>query len=427
MRKLPPTMSSFAVCFCLLLPARGSAASRTLKAGDVLGVGEDIVLTGDDVLEIEGTAQKPCRLDGNATQVRTADGWRGRVLVRYCEFRGLGSASKPALDLTAAGDGDQIVIEDSSFHACGAVHLTNQGTSATIFRRNTLLASSMVPVTNLPSESPPGFVAAGGSSARKLFQGNRVARSVVLFENTGNWLIGGDKDDDANIIIGMRASLSLHRCEEMTVRGNYIHTDIPSSRWSQVHTLEVVSSCPGLVVEHNVLRHGQWVVRGLAGEFRYNLVLDADGHNFIIGPKAGTHIHHNIFARYCTVDPNLGAMISVIYKGTDVQIYNNTFDGGGKDLARPWSVPAIAVGPDGFLASLRNNAFFNLPTNFFNGTATVRPEFAEKITSPAPARLGYADYNLFFNPDAHERAQHYAAQAGGENREPHDVLVSRPP
>jgi hypothetical protein len=191
------------------------------------------------------------------------------------------------------------------------------------------------------------------------------------------------------------------------VRGNYIHTEIPSFRWSQVHTILVGRECKKLVIEHNVIRHGQWVVRGLSGEFRYNLVLDADGHNFIIGPTAGTHIHHNIFARYCTVDPNLNASIAVIYKGDDIQIYNNTFDGGGKDLARPWHVPAIEVGSDAVLASLRNNVFYDHPTNFHTGTATVRPGFTEKKTTPAPARLGYADYNLFFNPDAKEQ-QNYA-------------------
>ena len=31
---------------------------------------------------------------------------------------------------------------------------------------------------------------------------------------------------------------------------------------------------------------------------------------------------------------------------------------------------------------------------------TIRPGFAEKMTSPSPLRLGYADYNLFDNPDA---------------------------
>ena len=393
-------------CLCFL-PDPATAGSRTLKAGEVLGVGEDLVLSGDDVLEVQGTADKPCRLDGNGQQIRTRGDWRGRVRIAYCEFRGLGNAKLPALDLTAAGDGDQIVIEHSSFHACGALHLANEGTSATVFRHNTLHATSMVPVTNLPSESPPGFRATGRSPARKLFQGNHVARSVVLFDGAANWLIGGDCDEDANLIIGMRASLSIHRCDKVRVCGNYIHTDIPSFRWSQVHTLAVVPPCPGLMVEHNVLRHGQWVVRGLAGEFRYNLVLDADAHNFIVGPSAGTHIHHNIFARYCTVDPNLNSSIAVIYKGDDIQIYNNTFDGGGKELARPWHVPAIEVGPEAFLASLRNNAFVNHPTHFANGTATIRPGFSEKKTAPGPTRLGYADYNLFHNPDAREK-QNYA-------------------
>src|SRR5205823_4011022 len=210
--------------------------------------------------------------------------------------------------------------------------------------------------------------------------------------------------------------LSVHRCSGMHVRGNYVHTDIPSYRWSQVHTIAVQPPCPGLVIEHNVLRHGQWVVRGLAGQFRFNLVLDADAHNFIVGPAAGTHIHHNVFARYCTVDPNLNSSIAVIYKGDDIQIYNNTFDGGGKGLARPWHVPAIEVGPEAFLASLRNNVFFNHPTNFASGSATVRPGFREKQTAPGPARLGYADYNLFYNPDARERRNYALAVKGKTER-----------
>jgi hypothetical protein len=397
----------------LLPPAPASAASRTLQPGQVLGISEDLVLSGDDVLDVRGTAEKPCRIDANCQQIRTAPDWTGRVRVSHCEFRGLGSAKKPALDLTATADGDRIVIERSSFHACGAIHLTNDGTSATVFRHNTIHATSMVPVTNLPSESPPGFRAAGRSPARKLFQGNRVDRSVVLFDSVDNWLIGGPKDEDANVLIGMRASLTIARSSRTHVRGNYVHTDIPSYRWSQVHTIAVQPPCPGLVIEHNVFRHGQWVVRGLAGEFRYNLVLDADAHNFIVGPSAGTHIHHNIFARYCTVDPNLNSSIAVIYKGDDIQIANNTFDGGGKEMARRWHVPAIEVGPEALLASLRNNVFYDHPTSFSNGTATIRPGFFEKKASPGPPRLGYADHNLFFNPDAKER-QNYAVSVAGK-------------
>src|SRR5262249_49237856 len=85
-------------CFCLGLPAGGWAASRTLKAGQVLGVSEDIVLSGDDFLDVQGTADKPCRIDGNCQQIRTRGDWRGWVKINYCEFRGLGSAKKPALD-----------------------------------------------------------------------------------------------------------------------------------------------------------------------------------------------------------------------------------------------------------------------------------------------------------------------------------------
>jgi hypothetical protein len=399
-------------CQCLLPAGDAAAGSRTLKPGEIVGISEDLVLTGDDVLEVGGTAEKHCRLDGNCQQIKTTADWRGHIKISYCECRGLGSAKTPALDLTANGEGDKIVIENSEFHACGAVHLTNNDSSATVFRNNTIHTNSMVPVTNLPSESPPGFCARGRSPAAKVFQGNRIGKSVVLFENTRNWLIGGDKDEDANIFIGMRASLSLHGSSDMLVRGNYIHTEIPSFRWSQVHALAISSPGAGLVVEHNIIRHGQWVVRGLAGEFRYNLVLDADAHNFIVGPTAGTHIHHNIFARYCTVDPNLNSSIAVIYKGDDIEIYNNTFDGGGKDLARIWHVPAIEVGPNGFLSSLRNNVFYNHPTKFANGTATVRPGFAEKKATPAPARLGYADYNLFFNPDAAEKVNYALSVAG---------------
>src|SRR5947209_3088739 len=148
MRPLPCGLLA-GVC-CLGLCGEGRAASRTLRAGDVLGIAEDLVLSGDDVLEVRGTPEQPCRIDANGQQIRTQGDWTGWVKVAHCEFRGLGSARKAALDLNATGDGDRIVIEHSTFHACGAVHLANAGNSATVFRRNTLRATALVPVTNLP-------------------------------------------------------------------------------------------------------------------------------------------------------------------------------------------------------------------------------------------------------------------------------------
>jgi len=410
---LKPFRTVIAISALLFGAGPATSASRTLGPGQVLAVSEDFILSGSDMLMVNGTADNPCRIDANAQQIRTAPDWSGRIQVKHCEFRSLGTAKKPGFDLVAAGKGNQIVIENSEFIACGAVHLTNRGESGTIFRNNILRASSMVPVTNVLGDSPPGFRAAGRSTAPKLFQGNRIEKSIVMFEDARKWTIGGPNAADSNLFIGIRASLSLFNCEDVLVRGNYIHTEIPSFRWSQVHALAVGGGGRGLVIEHNVIRHGQWVVRGLAGVFRYNLVLDADGHQFIIGPKAGTHIHHNIFARYCTIDPNLNSTIAVIYKGDDIQVYNNTFDGGGKAMKRPWHVPVIEVGKEGFLASLRNNVFFNHPTNFSSGTATVRPGFGEKLASPAPPRLGYADYNLFFNPDARTR-QNYGLSVMGK-------------
>ena len=415
-RRRPPCAFAFrylAITLAFLLTSPPSpAASRILKPGERTGIAEDFVLSGDDVLEINGTAEKPCRIDGNSNVFKTSGKWTGRIKITHCEIRGFGSATKPVFDITAAGEGDKVVIENCDFHACGAIHIANTEKSATVFRNNLIRDTAMVPVTNLPDQSAPIFRASGDSPARKLFQGNRVGKSIVVFERARNWLVGGDSDADSNVITGLRGSLSLHNCADTTARGNYIHTEIPSFRWSQVHTIAVQAPCPNLVIEHNIIRHGQWVVRGLTGEFRYNLVLDTDGHNFIIGPR-DCQMHHNIFARYCTIDPNLNATIGVIYKSDNIQIYNNTFDAGGKDLERPWHVPAIEVGGEAFLHSLRNNAFYNHPTRFGAGTAIIRPGFGEKKTSPGPERLGYADYNLFFNPDAAEK-QNYALSVRGK-------------
>src|SRR5215471_14266622 len=231
---LPFALSAAAIGGSLLAATAAEAASRTIRAGQIVGISEDIVLSGDDVLEVLGTADQPCRLDANNQQIRTSGEWRGRIDIRHCELRGLGTASKPALDVAAAGDGNQIVIEHSSFHSCGAVHVKNEGNSATVFRHNTLRADSQLPVTNQPSDSPPVFQATGRSPAGKLFQGNYVAKSIVQFENTANWLIGGERDEESNILMGPRASLSILHSDGIRICGNYVHTEIASFRWSQV-------------------------------------------------------------------------------------------------------------------------------------------------------------------------------------------------
>src|SRR5258708_7623537 len=99
-------------CSFFFFPHAAKAASRILKAGDVLGMSEHLVLSGDDILEVRGTAAKPCRIDANCQQIKTTSDWRGSIKVNHCEFRSLGSANLAALDVAAFGDGDRIVIEN---------------------------------------------------------------------------------------------------------------------------------------------------------------------------------------------------------------------------------------------------------------------------------------------------------------------------
>src|SRR4051794_3207735 len=66
------------------------ADGHALAAGQSLSLKADLVLTGDDVLEVRGTADKRCTVDGNGHRVRTAPGWRGHVRVAHCDLRGLG-------------------------------------------------------------------------------------------------------------------------------------------------------------------------------------------------------------------------------------------------------------------------------------------------------------------------------------------------
>src|SRR4051812_35132678 len=106
MTTMPRLILTLLAVTLIALPA--SAASRIISAGQTVGIGEEIVLAGDDVLEVNGTADKPCRLDANTQQIRSAPGWRGHVKIRHCELRSFGSAKKSAIDLVADGDGDRI-------------------------------------------------------------------------------------------------------------------------------------------------------------------------------------------------------------------------------------------------------------------------------------------------------------------------------
>jgi hypothetical protein len=156
-----------------------------------------------------------------------------------------------------------------------------------------------------------------------------------------------------------------------------------------------------VVGEHNVIRDGEWIVRFVEGEFRYNVITDIVDHNLMQNGSNG-HVHHNLFLAG-TSDHRQGSMggcIGVIYApkkpGEGIEIVNNVFDGGSR-----LDVPAVEVAPQAFVKSVRNNVFFNFAHKdryYKRPQAMIRTIWNDEPAEEKPARLGYADYNLFFNP-----------------------------
>jgi hypothetical protein len=391
-------------------PPKGSVI---VPAGKTFTLTKDLELSGDAVFEVNGTPGKRCVLIGNNHRIKTRYPWKGRLRITHCDIRKLGTKEGHALDIGAHGNAE-ITIENSRFDESSSIHLVHADTSTVRFRHNVVLENSLVPAVKLIDKSRSVFVAEGNSPRRKLFQGNHVYKSSCQFSGN-NWLIGGDGDADSNVVIGLRAAIAASRGENIVIKGNYVCVPYPSrdtlDTWSQVCNLSVYQ-VKGAVTEHNVLRHAHWNVRGIGGEFRDNVVIDVFGHHWIVGPEPATKIHHNIFVQHCK--PWAGESgIAVIYPGDGIEIYNNTLDGGGKLLGA-----AVEVSDKCAVKSLRNNVFFNFnqPDKFYRGpNAMIRWGWNE-VFPARPARLGYADYNLFYSPRSRAKRNYLLEVAGKTER-----------
>jgi hypothetical protein len=401
----------------LSVAALASAAEHKLAPGKTLSLSEDLVLSGDDTLAFIGTADEPCKIVGEGHQIRTAENWRGTFTMQHCRCEGLGKDTfKPefhAINIRAAGEA-KVTIEHCVFDACAGISVNNGGQSTTAFRYNRVLESSIVPVKKDLGDSRESFVARGNSPAQKYFQGNLILRAHCEFDSP-KWLIGGDSDKESNILIGLRIKI-LCRGDTSVIRGNYLHVLMPRNAeypyWSQVSTLDP----HGNLAEHNIIRDGEWIVQFVSGEFRYNVVCDINDHNLLRNGSIGK-VHHNLFHVGKPDHPpgSMSAFIYIVYAaknpGEGMEIYNNTFDGCGI-----FDPPGVEVCEKGFVKSLRNNAFCNmrLPKYFTLPPAVVRPSWQEKEVSD-PDRLGYADYNLFHNPDA-KNPKHYTLSVAGKTQ-----------
>lgn len=406
-----------------------SLAEHAVAAGQTLALKEDLVLTGDESLDIQGTSDRRCTLRGNGHRIRSEGSWTGSVRIRHCDIFQLGAAPQlaadqsritaefPALDLTISGQG-ALVVEHCVLDECAAVHVRNDGESTTTFRANTMRENTLARADKDLHKSLPCFIAKGNSPARKLFQGNHIYRSQARFTGP-NWLVGGDTDADGNLCIGIRIGLFAEG-EGTVVRGNYLHLRMPITEtypyYSQVSTF---STSKGALGEHNVIRDGEWIVRFVEGEFRYNLITDIIDHDLMQNGSAG-RIHHNLFLAGKS-DSRPGSMfahIAVVYppKQPDegIEIFNNVFDGGN------WmDVPAIEVADGARVKSVRNNVFCNFAhrDRYYKGQqGMIRAAWGDEAADKKPPRLGYADYNLFHSPQTKTPRNYLLSVAGKVER-----------
>ena len=370
-----------------------------------VALSEDLVLQGTADLTWENATVR-----GNGFRVRSAPGWHGKVVLRRCLVTGLGSFSAPGIEVTT--DGGSVTIEDSVFEATGAVHLRVDGSGDVTIRGNEFRSSNLIKFVSSDPGRSPVFRISGNTSGRKRFQSNRVGAGIVAFEGMNDWLIGGDTDEDSNILIGPRCVISLVNCRRCVIRGNYMHHDY-NGGWSQGFNL-ICDNCQDLLAEHNVIRDSSWLVQSLSGEFRYNLVVNS-GHNWIRTLTTGTKVHHNLFV-HGVHGGGVNSGVWLYNDRKDVAVYNNTFDGGAPTV-RAFAAPMIELSAGCSLATLRNNVFTGVASPENVGPRPVVDRGAKE--NAGDARIAYADYNCFWNPGA-AKAANYAAGIA-VNAGPHDV------
>ena len=287
----------------------------------------DVVLSGSTNFELIGTPDARALLtSSNGSRIRSAAGWTGHLIIRNADVIGLGGMDIPGIEVTVAGS-SALEISGSVFDRCGPPSLTANGQAPVTISRNTFQPNILTPV-NAEADyagSHPSLTIRGSSTAAKLFQGNNVGVSFVRFERTSHWLIGGDHDADGNVFIGVRAGLELSDASDVVMRGNVSYHRYPFG-WSQGHNLDCEGSNSTTLIEHNVFRGSSWMIQGLVGEFRYNLLVDNINEAFIRFNQAGTPIHHNLFVNVGyqrQYSPSGGVTLS------DGSFYNNTVDAGG--------------------------------------------------------------------------------------------------
>ena len=183
-------------------------------------------------------------------------------MIKNSLVTGLGSLDSAGI----TGDVDSIDIEDSVFEGMGGVELSVGG-GATI-RNNEFRANNLIRFESSNPDASPVIQIKGDSSEQKLFQGNRVGSGRVVFDGSSNWLVGGDSDEQGNILIGPRCTLYFQNgASNITVRGNYDHHNYRGG-WSQGFNLSFGCLNCGLASGQNVSRRSTTSSEEGPGRFR---------------------------------------------------------------------------------------------------------------------------------------------------------------
>lgn len=324
------------------------------------------VTVGAAGYELVGSAGARVRLNGNGRRI-TGTGASGPVTLKFVDVFDLGPRADTSTAAVAVTTSGAVTIEDSIFDSSNTIRVSASGTAATSIRRNLFRSNMRMPIGQQPQAGADGswpVAELGGSgSGAKVFAGNNVAAGYVMFSGP-SWVVGGDSDADSNVLIGAR--VGIYAGGTVQVRRNYAH-HIYFGGWSQGSCFELGGGT-GVVAEHNVVYGSSWPVRGVAGQFRYNLVLDA-GHQWLWADNDGAAVHHNVFVGG---EADIGGIFMAYAK--TVRIYNNTIDG-QNDIGR-----AVL---------------------FQTGTPTFTSNLLYRIPGPAVEIKGgttTADYNLFFDP-----------------------------
>jgi hypothetical protein len=332
----------------------------------------DLTLSGPSY-SLEGTATARLRVNGNGHRIVTAPGAATAIRFRYVDFFGMGdpsSTATPGIDVATDGS---LEVTGCNFDGSNIVQLAVTGAAPATVRGNNFRSNMRQPIGQNPGAAPTGpsypvVVLRGISTGTKVFQGNNVGAGWVFLSGTRGWLVGGDADADGNVLVGARVGIYADASQDLQIRRNYSH-HIYYGGWSQGSNFEL-GGIASLTAEHNVVAGSSWPVRGVAGEFRYNLVLEA-GHQWMWADHSGAYVHHNVFVGG---DADIGGIFA-LYSPTGVRIQNNTIDG---------------LGGDSVFAALR----------LTNGSVSLSSNLILNVR-PIPVRIDggslEADYNLFWN------------------------------